>query len=759
MHTLRISFGILFSCGLLISAALIPLSSYAIDIPQLFVERVILEEDEYPAGSVASGTAVLYNAGPVPAPNASYIVRLIGEEVEDGTYLEAYTEESFGTVELAVGERKAVPFALTLPGGLAGDDFAVEVQASLEGGFTLGWDHAPLSISGDGVFVSIGGRVAIGDEEYGLQAGPTISAPENIELRLDVANDTEEALALKAVVTIFETLNSSDQGMQVTGQTFTIEPGEVIGTTTVMLPTFDYRPGVKQGNVHLEDETGQQRSDIAMLRYIVGGDIVNIQSVSSDVSYLTRGDTASVTVLFSGEPFNIREDAPIDMSPEDGSVEVSLVNEREQVVAEGSLGVDVQNDTSAVFDLSARRGAEALRADVRIVKADGTLLASGSFPLSSEYESLYAPDQGMDMLLIAGVAAAGIVVIGLIIYLMRSNRKPPTTPTAGIAALLFVVLAFPAGFSSAAFVETDPNWNNWQQRTGTRGPAGGLYLFINGPSNELRAGDTFYLQGSLKSWMCANQPQNTVVSVTYNGENTTKNYRHGARGGHHSVYATDRFSIGPFTVPDSGQDIDRVFVGSSWRQYNTSARAHYGDATFGYWPLNLVADDNNTLPNTPPPGTPSCSDGIDNDTDGLIDFPDDTDCAAAGDDTETPVFEQPGGDDGEGGDGGDSTASLSLSAAPPLVRFGQTTELSWTFSNVTEGSCTLSGTNGDEWSLAAVSGTVESATIFQETTFTLSCQDLDEDPVSESVTIKIVPSFEEVLKPLPDFFASLVRPL
>ena len=122
--------------------------------------------------------------------------------------------------------------------------------------------------------------------------------------------------------------------------------------------------------------------------------------------------------------------------------------------------------------------------------------------------------------------------------------------------------------------------------------------------------------------------------------------------------------------------------------------------------------------------TPECSDGIDNDSDGRVDFPDDRACPSPEGDEETAP-----------------DAILSLSASPSPTRKFSSTTLSWeVFSGE---SCTLSGNNGDSWILTGTSGSQVSSTLDQETIFTLRCLNLDDIPFSTSLTVKLLPSFNE----------------
>ena len=157
--------------------------------------------------------------------------------------------------------------------------------------------------------------------------------------------------------------------------------------------------------------------------------------------------------------------------------------------------------------------------------------------------------------------------------------------------------------------------------------------------------------------------------------------------------------------------------------------------------------------------SPQCSDSIDNDGDGRIDYPNDYGCSSASDDAESPNPQCSDGIDNNGNgkidypadpactsptDGNEQVqppASLSLDA-PSLVQPNTSATLSWSASNTS--SCSLAGTNGDSWTLSGTSGSKTSLPLSSETIFTLSCTDGNGDPVSTATTVKIVPSFEEI---------------
>ncbi|XKT74229.1 MAG: hypothetical protein ACJKTH_02655 [Patescibacteria group bacterium UBA2163] len=124
-----------------------------------------------------------------------------------------------------------------------------------------------------------------------------------------------------------------------------------------------------------------------------------------------------------------------------------------------------------------------------------------------------------------------------------------------------------------------------------------------------------------------------------------------------------------------------------------------------------------------------CSDGIDNDGDGLIDHPNDPGCFAASDNDE---YNPP------------PEASISLSVSPNPARTNETARLSWTARNVENGSCRLTGSNGDSWNLSGTQGSRTSSTLTEEVTYTLRCTDLEDEIVEQQVDVKLTPIFREI---------------
>ena len=128
-------------------------------------------------------------------------------------------------------------------------------------------------------------------------------------------------------------------------------------------------------------------------------------------------------------------------------------------------------------------------------------------------------------------------------------------------------------------------------------------------------------------------------------------------------------------------------------------------------------------------GAIECADGRDNNGDGNIDWPDDPGCSSATDSIEAVV-----------------PADLSLSVNPPLIKKDQQCTLTFSARNVVN--CALTGV-GVSKTYTATNGFVTTKEVVtpglaQTATYTLSCTGLDGKTATKKVDCKIAPTFEEI---------------
>ena len=92
---------------------------------------------------------------------------------------------------------------------------------------------------------------------------------------------------------------------------------------------------------------------------------------------------------------------------------------------------------------------------------------------------------------------------------------------------------------------------------------------------------------------------------------------------------------------------------------------------------------------------------------------------------------------------GAPAADLALRVIPSLVRAGNTTKVNWSSTGMQ--SCSVTGDNADAWSgLQSPIGGETSAAIHGQTTYTLSCIDLDGTTQTKEATVNVIPTFQEL---------------
>lgn len=96
-----------------------------------------------------------------------------------------------------------------------------------------------------------------------------------------------------------------------------------------------------------------------------------------------------------------------------------------------------------------------------------------------------------------------------------------------------------------------------------------------------------------------------------------------------------------------------------------------------------------------------------------------------------------------GNTGGNAlTTVIDIRVIPSLVKSGNTTKVNWSATAVS--SCSVTAPNGDSWNgLQSVIGGEISTPITAETTYTLSCLDLDNATQTKTATVKVIPVFRE----------------
>ena len=100
-----------------------------------------------------------------------------------------------------------------------------------------------------------------------------------------------------------------------------------------------------------------------------------------------------------------------------------------------------------------------------------------------------------------------------------------------------------------------------------------------------------------------------------------------------------------------------------------------------------------------------------------------------------------GGSEPGSGEGTRATPTLTLRAMPSLVSSGNLSHLFWEAKDVSN--CSITGTNGDTFPGVPLQGDAPTSAITSVTTYTLTCRTGGNSTLSTSVTVNVVPSWQE----------------
>lgn len=622
LHNTYISPVRVLVAAITVLALLVPTATFAEDValtPEVYVKSIVLEEQIVQPGQVLSGVATLVNPGDISASGVMYDVRVVGGYDEVGIPAEIYGSTTFGPFFVPAKSEREVPFTITLPRVIADENAGIEIQTSLESGTPLGWGDTRILVQGviraltvtDG-FVTVTNANGTQDPtRYELNHGPTVHDGMAATVGIEVLNEIDENITLTPVIAISEMgAGVSVMPEMVYPNSFTVPAGQQI-ERSFTVPTSNLESGVYVGTLTLQSEEGIPVTGEIGFRYIIGGEFATIKSVSSDKESLSAGESTTVVVSFAGIPFDINgtpndeflaayddffENPP--ENPEDfaieldrvnetltqeaptqeetklgaGVVRVVLFNEHDQEVAAAERSINIDDDYTASLLLTAERNAEALRAEVEIVRGEERL-AFASFPLSLMYDELREGSSStliVDPIIAGAVGLVALIILVAIIFLIRSNSKKSDGPSSDASNTISTLIVLFGVFASAAIFFGAPHAINaytitdscWQRCMGHL-----PQVYINTPSVEVDPGQTFNIKGTVTAAQCTNSPSHYVVvygrnnggpwkvisrtnrsSVSNSQGSLVLTGTYGWRG---KVYGTNnRFHVGPFTAPE-----------------------------------------------------------------------------------------------------------------------------------------------------------------------------------------------------------------
>lgn len=433
--------------------------------PAVFVQDVQLAERADNSATI-SGLFTLYNSTDETVGNLHYRLDLLGALLrpeDSGTTVISDTAPVYDSMlageifTLIPGEKRLVLFNYEAPDLPAGE-YRLRIQATAARDRDLGWADATVLIgSPDIIYVDLTpGTIEspeYPDEIIPPESGPNVAPGSSITLRASAS-----AKSRTIVVSVVEILELGGTGAVI--ETVTGSPVTVGRDTPLQVPvTVSNKAGVYYAKLSLRnpDDTNRRQSALAEYRWVVRG--ASAQIISARVTKFAQkaGQQMIVDVEVVGPG-----DAETTLT---GTLEMELYDKRGQVsrftVPEELVLSDAVTGGSARLTLERDLGVEpGLR--VVLTDANGAELASYNMPLQltdEQRQSLAESQKTLDETMpfsgkgnnwwLAGLGAAAVIAIGIVIMWARRRPKRPSPISMGVL-MLGAALAAGAGLAQAA---------------------------------------------------------------------------------------------------------------------------------------------------------------------------------------------------------------------------------------------------------------------------------------------------------------------
>lgn len=438
LHTLGAS---VIALAVFLTTAVVAGAQSSYELPTIYVkELAFTSASVYTAdNNVVSGTFLLKNKDEDDMNKLFYRIRLLGMFDEDGDPQVEYGAWVSDPISISSGEERTVPFSYTLPTVNSGS-YMIEVRAMLESGQGLGWDRAAITIEGvesDVTFQSAALEVA--ETRFSTLVGPTIEEEQALQLVLELAGNSVGTDVTPSLV-IFDRDRTGEKVYEKNLDTFTVQ-GPV--TEYILdIPTDGFISGVYLGEITLLDTNNKQVAPLIPFRYIIGGDVVTVQTVTTSGAVVMAGNTVAVDVLYSGAPFNIVTGESRDVV--DATLEVTLYGENGEIGSH-EVPYDFVQSGNVVVPVEVTADVNGYRVDVTIRDSEGIVVTKYTTTVSADASYTPPVEKSPLMTYVWG----GLAILALIIVLVVLRRHQNKAVGTVLLSLVVAGGIMMSGVSSA----------------------------------------------------------------------------------------------------------------------------------------------------------------------------------------------------------------------------------------------------------------------------------------------------------------------
>ena len=552
----------------------------AVILPQVSVREITTDKTAYDAGDTVKGTFLIANTGTIQASDIYYRTSLNGGYA-GGMAAVTYDSATAGPVTLRVGEKQQIAFSYVLPAAFSGN-LSIRVRAYLRDALGLGWSDKAIKVN-PGTLTSAAltkASVVAEGKEFDLTSGPTVKS--SVSLSVSFKNDGKAIPVIPNIV-MHKRADSVSPAFSMTSARIFITPGKSSFSIPLPISALD-GPGVYFGTASFLDSSGVLRAPSIDFQYIIGGDIATLNSISSDKTTASAGETVTVSLTYSGTPYDIvtAYSAPIDGA----HLSVVLKNQSGVTVASYDKPQDFNDDGKITIPFVLSADASSLRVEAQALKGNKILSS-----LTTEFIPPPAPKTDWLTMIKTNPAAdilGGFIILALGAFVYELWRAKNKRAMKSLLILCILSGAFVAGAhpAKADFVQVDSGCVVKDRKTkedvlvplgtdairttpGCHPPAKHSFIPVVSAinitdddtgaavdENTVITGENIDIGGTVTSWACSNKQEDISYQLTdWDGNVYDTDPSHFTiKGKHWRQNGADFSGLGPVTAPDTPGD-------------------------------------------------------------------------------------------------------------------------------------------------------------------------------------------------------------
>lgn len=310
--------------------------------PQIYFTDLTLNKTSFEPGETITGTVSLWNYEQYVIGDLVFNFQVLGDEVNGVPTKMIDNQLDTSIFQLSPDEKTSKSFSYKLPSNLPNGSFVFRIQLSNTRGEEMSWEDRIITIGGENKFLAIGNYWFVKDSlKLSPGGGVDYNAGDIPQVVFDVTNSSN--FTITAFPKIITYKRSQGQFLREDkASAIILEPSQK-QTIETTLPQLTAPESYLSEVQFYDSEAEESISNSVYFRWIISGqDDAEILFVNPDKDSYKTGEEAKIDIQLTGPAHTYSEDEPL-IPAEQGTLEVSLFNQKDELICQGIQAVTLES--------------------------------------------------------------------------------------------------------------------------------------------------------------------------------------------------------------------------------------------------------------------------------------------------------------------------------------------------------------------------------------------------------------------------------